>query len=70
MYITVKEKEYQMKITLGWFGTLHPIVQAVVVVCSCVFLFFLVLNREASANFLNILPWFLALLGSKRNPEE
>lgn len=62
--ITVKE--HWLKTAQSWFRTLHPFVQAVLVICSFVFVIVLIFNHEASTNFLNILPWFLALLGSKK----
>jgi hypothetical protein len=55
-----------MKIAPSWFGTLHPFVQSVLVICSFVLVITLIFNREALTNFLNILPWFLALLSGKK----
>jgi hypothetical protein len=63
-HIPVKEK--WMKTVLHWFGTLHPVVQVVLVICSFILVMTLIFNRDALTNFLNILPWFLALLSGKK----
>src|SRR5689334_8855850 len=55
-----------MKTVPDWFGTLHPFVQVVLVICSFALVIALIFNREAFTNFLNLLPWFLALLGGKK----
>ncbi len=55
-----------MKTVPSWFGALHPFVQAVLVICSFVLMIALIFNREALTNFLNILPWLLALHGGKK----
>lgn len=55
-----------MKTVPDRFGTLHPFVQTVLIICSFALVIALIFNREALTNFLNILPWFLALLGGKK----
>lgn len=48
---------------------LHPLVQALVIVCLGVFLIAVVFNREASVNFINIIPWLLYLMGRNRSTD-
>jgi len=56
-----------MKIALDWFATLNPTIQAVAIISLCALLMVVVLNKDASANFVSIMPWILCLFGSSNS---
>jgi len=52
-----------MKKVLEWLQTLHPLIQALLLVCSCGLIMVMLLNHDATTNFTSLLMLALYVLG-------
>lgn len=57
-----------MKTFLDLFRTLNPAIQAIAILSLFAFLSVMLFSKEATANFVSIVPWFLCLLGNSSSP--